>query len=199
MLPTLPLRSSRRAAMPRATLAVLAVLATLAGCAAPAPQCTITQPLVYAPPPVQAAPTAGQTQLANGVRLYENADFVGAIRQLQGASDIWVDSPEVRMNAYKYLAFSYCVTNRRAACRQAFESLLKIDPDFELLPTEAGHPIWGPVFRQARKAIEPTGPTASGHPATGQPGAGPGASGQPGAGQAGTSPALPQRGVVRGG
>jgi hypothetical protein len=49
------------------------------------------------------------------------------------------------------LAFSYCVTSKAQLCRQQFERALKIDPSFELLPSEIGHPIWGPVFLKAKK------------------------------------------------
>lgn len=117
--------------------------------------------LAKAPPPAPAptpAPTAapaappatGDAQaLREGIRLYENGDYNAAIRRLS--------SPEVangplrmRLTALKYMAFSYCVTNRAAQCQQAFEKALKLDPNFELAPGERGHPMWAPVFAKAK-------------------------------------------------
>lgn len=118
-----------------------------------------------AEPPPQAAPAAmpsqpsaeevsaqrAQQDLDDGVALFDKGDFDGAIRRLQNSPDIWQAAEPVRVQAYKTIAFGYCVTRRRAACRQNFERLLKLDPAFRLAPAEAGHPMWGPVFRQAQR------------------------------------------------
>ena len=32
-------------------------------------------------------------------------------------------------------------------CREEFRKALDIDPSFELSEDEAGHPVWGSVFR----------------------------------------------------
>ncbi|MBI3230981.1 MAG: TssQ family T6SS-associated lipoprotein, partial [Burkholderiales bacterium] len=57
----------------------------------------------------------------------------------------------VQIDAAKFMAFSYCVTNRNALCRQQFERALKLDPSFDLAAGEKGHPLWGPVFLKAKK------------------------------------------------
>lgn len=102
--------------------------------------------------PEQAAETsAGARKLADGIAQYEAGDFSAAIRSLQ-ASEIDAEPVESRIRAGKYLAFSYCVTQRRTLCRRTFDSVLRLDRDFTLSPVEAGHPLWGPVFAQARKA-----------------------------------------------
>lgn len=98
-----------------------------------------------------ASPSPAAQKVDAGVALYEQGDFAAAIRTLH--------SPEVadgdvatRVRAHKYLAFSYCVTQRRVLCRRSFDAALRLDESFDLAPAEAGHPIWGPVFAQARKA-----------------------------------------------
>jgi hypothetical protein len=55
-----------------------------------------------------------------------------------------------RITAHKYLAFIHCVSDRKKQCRASFKEALEINPDLELTPAEAGHPIWGPVFREAQ-------------------------------------------------
>ncbi len=95
----------------------------------------------------------GRRKLAEGVGLYDAGDFGGAIRALN-APEIEQSDLATRVEAGKYLAFSYCVTNRRTLCRRTFDRVLAIDSDFALKPAEAGHPLWGPVFAQARKAAD---------------------------------------------
>lgn len=100
-----------------------------------------------------AATNPGRRKLAEGLELYEAGNFAGAIRALS-APEIEQSDPATRVEAGKYLAFSYCVTNRRTLCRRTFDRVLTIDSGFALKPAEAGHPLWGPVFVQARKAAD---------------------------------------------
>jgi hypothetical protein len=90
--------------------------------------------------------------LRDGIRLYNEGDFNGAIKRLS-ARDVNTGPTATRVTALKYLAFSYCVTSRPAPCRQAFERALRLDPGFDLAPGEHGHPLWGPVFTQAKQAV----------------------------------------------
>jgi hypothetical protein len=87
--------------------------------------------------------------LREGVRLYNEGDFNGAIRRLS-SNDIANASVRTRVTALKYTAFSYCVTERPTQCRQSFEKALRLDPSFNLTPGEHGHPLWGPVFVRAK-------------------------------------------------
>jgi hypothetical protein len=87
--------------------------------------------------------------LREGIRLYNNGDFTNAIAKFN-APEIQSANTATRTSALKYTAFSYCVTQRAAQCRQAFERALRIDADFDLAPGEVGHPMWGPVFEKAR-------------------------------------------------
>jgi hypothetical protein len=88
--------------------------------------------------------------LREGIGLYNEGDFNGAIRRLS-ASDIANGSVGTRVTALKYTAFSYCVTSRPVQCRESFEKALRLDPSFDLAPGEHGHPLWGPVFARAKK------------------------------------------------
>ena len=92
--------------------------------------------------------------LREGVRLYNDGDFDGAIKRLS-ARDVSNGPMPARIAALKYIAFSYCVTSRPAQCRQSFDKALRLDPTFELAPGEQGHPLWGPVFVKAKLAARP--------------------------------------------
>jgi tetratricopeptide (TPR) repeat protein len=90
--------------------------------------------------------------LKEGMALYNDGDYNGAIKKLGNAPEIWNGhNKAIQVSALKYMAFSYCVTSRAQLCRQQFERALKIDPSFDLIPSEIGHPIWGPVFLKAKK------------------------------------------------
>ena len=91
----------------------------------------------------------GEPALASGIRKYDDGAYSEASRDLQIALErgLW-DSDRVR--AHKYLAFIYCASGREDRCREEFRLALDIDPQMQLSPAEAGHPIWGPVFRSAK-------------------------------------------------
>jgi tetratricopeptide (TPR) repeat protein len=109
------------------------------------------RPAARSEPRAEAQPGRDQAALREGVRLYNEGDFNGAIKRL-GSNDIRASSPlRVRVDALKYTAFSYCVTSRPKQCEQTFEKILKIDPDFTLESGEEGHPLWGPAFERARR------------------------------------------------
>jgi len=146
------------------------VLLALAGCETPAPVAEPEPPKVQAPepapppPPPPLAPppveSASARALASGVALYDAGDFNGAIKRLISAKEIWDDSASRdalanKVTANKYVAFSYCVTNRRTQCRKHFVDALKLDPDFALEATEKTHPVWGPEFERAKKQLTP--------------------------------------------
>jgi Tfp pilus assembly protein PilF len=94
---------------------------------------------------------AAKSALAGGIALYENGDYAAAVRKLGNTAEIWKADKDVRLQALKYMAFSYCVTSQPVPCRQHFDKALKLDPAFDLAPGEKGHPLWGPVFDRAKK------------------------------------------------
>ncbi|MBI3042906.1 MAG: TssQ family T6SS-associated lipoprotein [Betaproteobacteria bacterium] len=91
----------------------------------------------------------GDADLKAGIGAYENGSYNESARRLQSALDAGLgDSNQVR--AHKYLAFIHCQAGRERQCRDEFRAALDIDPSFELAASEAGHPIWGPVFRSEK-------------------------------------------------
>lgn len=100
---------------------------------------------------VEAQADRDQAALREGIRLYNEGDFNGAIRRLN-ANELRSGAPlRTRVTALKYTAFSYCVTSRPKQCEEAFQRALKLDPDFTLEAGEQGHPLWGPAFERAKR------------------------------------------------
>lgn len=108
-----------------------------------------------------ASATQAEQLLAEGTELYEKGDFKAAIRKLQGARDTFDDTSTNMQDSLKYLAFSYCVTGQRTLCKAQFVALLKIAPEFVLSRAEGGHPLWGPVFKEARAGVKVATTTSS--------------------------------------
>jgi len=104
------------------------------------------------PPHHEQVRKAAATML-EGISLYDDGDFNGAIARL-GAPEFQTAPVEIQVEALKYTAFSYCVIESYAQCRHAFDLALRIDPDFMLQPGERAHPMWGSVFDQAKAASD---------------------------------------------
>ena len=120
--------------------AVLAVLAA----------CTTT-------PPPAAVPAAGLTELLerdaerallDGMRAYEDGRYLQAESALRKALGVGLGSPRDRATAHKLLAFIHCSSERIALCESEFRRARAADPGFALGRAEAGHPLWGPVYRR---------------------------------------------------
>lgn len=114
------------------------------------------------PKAIEAAPAAPTIQkskpeqlLAEGAELYDKGDYKGSIRKLLLARDSADETSTTKQDSLRLLAFSYCVTGQRPLCKTQFSSLLKIVPDFQLSRAEAGHPLWGPVFKEAKATSLP--------------------------------------------
>jgi len=93
--------------------------------------------------------TKGEPALALGIRQYEEGKYAEAAENLHGSLNEGLPSGD-RATAHKYLAFIHCVSARPSACRDEFRHALAVDPNLELSAAEAGHPIWGPVFRAVK-------------------------------------------------
>lgn len=91
----------------------------------------------------------GEPALEKGVRQYEDGNYAQSARSLQQALEQGLSGPD-RVKAHKYLAFMHCAAGRESLCRDEFRAALDIDPSMQLEPAEAGHPIWGPVFRSVK-------------------------------------------------
>ncbi len=87
--------------------------------------------------------------LLNGLRAYDDGQYAEAERELQRALAAGLVSPRDRATAHKHLAFVFCTSQRVSACEAAFRAARQADPSFALSKSEAGHPLWGPVYRRA--------------------------------------------------
>jgi len=105
-----------------------------------------------APPAPPAEPEVSDSRKAlnAGIEMYKAGNFNGAIKQLSAPELANAEKP-LQLEAIKYTAFSYCVTNRTTLCRQQFVKAFKLDKSFDLSPGEKGHPLWTPSFERARK------------------------------------------------
>jgi len=92
--------------------------------------------------------------LASGIAAYDNGKYAEAAKALRAALAARLDKAD-QLEAHKYLAFIECSTNRRNQCRDEFRKALRIDPSFDLEPAEAGHPVWGPIFRNLKAKPQP--------------------------------------------
>ena len=131
--------SSRTAAFGIATL-----LALLTACAQPP----------VAPPAVgllDVAERPAERALLAGMRAYEDAQYAPAEKQLQAALQGNLVSPRDRAAAHKLLAFIFCTSNRMTDCEVQFRAARAADAGFALSKSEAGHPLWGPVYQRVQQ------------------------------------------------
>ena len=99
----------------------------------------------------------GEKLIQEGMKSYEEAEYNKAIKNFQDAlKEPLQESNQVA--ARKFMAFSYCLTNRTTLCRTEFEAIFKLDENFDLTPAEAGHPAWGPSFRTVKAKRKPVTP-----------------------------------------
>jgi Tfp pilus assembly protein PilF len=108
------------------------------------------------PSPEEIAAEKSEEALKQGIALYEKGDFEQAIQNLSGAYWIWdAASPvAVKVEAHKYMAFSYCVTDRESLCQVQFEHALRLDGHFILTEAERGHPLWWKTYLLAYYSVE---------------------------------------------
>lgn len=135
-LPSSPLRL--------ACAALLALVALTTGCAPAVPA---------KPPPPQ--PTLAELMqrpaeraLVEGIRHYDEGQYVQAETQLRKALTTGLTDTRDRASAHKLLAFITCTSERLADCAAEFAAARAADPRFQLSRSESGHPVWGPVYRR---------------------------------------------------
>jgi len=110
------------------------LLAALAGCAT-------LEKLVQA--------TKAQVTLVEGLRQYDAGNHEAATKSLTAALKLGLGKGD-QATAHKHLAFIQCSAGREPQCRDEFRKALAVDPALELAPAEAGHPVWGPIFRSLK-------------------------------------------------
>ena len=116
--------------------AALALL--LAGCATVPP----------APGLLDLLDRPAERALHDGMRAYDEGQYATAEQALRQALAQGLASARDRANAHKLLAFIQCTSDRVAACEDDFRAARAADPGFALGRAEAGHPLWGPVYRR---------------------------------------------------
>lgn len=125
--------------MKRLTWLALWLATMLAGCATPpAPSAGL----------IDVIERPAERALLTGMRAYDDAQYPQAERALQTALYTGLNSPRDRASAYKLLAFIYCTSDRVRDCEASFRAAREADPAFALTRSEAGHPLWGPVYRR---------------------------------------------------
>jgi hypothetical protein len=85
--------------------------------------------------------------LLAGIRAYEDAQYPAAEARFNEALATGLASPRDRAAAHKHLAFIYCTSNRERQCAAEFRLARTADAAFALTRPEAGHPLWGPVYK----------------------------------------------------
>ena len=97
--------------------------------------------------------SSSERSISQGIASYNNGDYQAAVVLLQHALEDVMLSKSDKINAYKYLAFTHCISVREKKCQESFERIFAINPNFNLTPAEAGHPVWGPVFRTHQSGV----------------------------------------------
>lgn len=123
----------------RTALAALVWAALLAGCTAPKPPPSGLAELMERP---------AERALVEGLRAYDDGQYEQAEAALKRALTAGLASGRDRASAHKLLAFIACTSERLAECEAAFRAARAADPAFALNRSEAGHPLWGPVYRR---------------------------------------------------
>lgn len=125
-------------------LLCLALLASLAGCAATDMRDKGWNDRVSG---------KAERLLIQGLDQYEEANYKKSAESLNAALSEGLAFNKDRVTAHKYLAFIDCAAGREAPCREQFAAALALDPELELSPAEAGHPLWSNVFKSVKARI----------------------------------------------
>lgn len=118
---------------------VLALALPLAACVNEPPKPTGLTEVISRP---------AERSLLAGMRAYDDAQYAEAEKALKSALQTGLASPKDQAAAHKLLAFIYCTSDRLGDCEAAFRAARKADASFALSRSEAGHPLWGPVYRK---------------------------------------------------
>ena len=127
-------------------LTAAALVSALISCAQPKPPQIGVMDLAERP---------AEKALLSGLRAYDDGQYADAEKQFGAALQAGLASARDRAAAHKYLAFIYCTSQRTGACEVEFRAAKENDPKFALSKSEAGHPMWGPVYRKVFPNAQP--------------------------------------------
>ena len=99
--------------------------------------------------PVFGSLKASSSPFKIALQQYEAGDYEASAKNFAGALRLPLSDKE-RASAHKHLAFIHCAEQRERECRDEFRKALDADPAMDLEPAEAGHPLWGPIFRSVK-------------------------------------------------
>ena len=119
-------------------LALALAAALIAGCMQVAPPLGLLD--------VSARPA--ERALLAGMKAYDDAQYDSADRLFREALAVGLVSPRDRAEAHKRLAFIQCAAGRLGECETEFKLARQADRNFALDKSEAGHPVWGPVYKK---------------------------------------------------
>jgi hypothetical protein len=125
-------------------LVMLATSALLTGCGTKPPVASSGGLMDVAERPAEKA-------LLAGIRAYDDAQYPEAEKQFRQALGTGLGSAKDRAAAHKHLAFIACTSNRMGECEAEFIASRQADPTFALSKSEAGHPLWGPVYKRLQR------------------------------------------------
>ena len=86
--------------------------------------------------------------LLDGLKAYDDAQYDSAARLFRQALALGLASTKDRAEAHKRLAFIQCAAGRLGDCETEFKLARQADRNFALDKSEAGHPVWGPVYKK---------------------------------------------------
>ena len=133
--------SAAKVRAPFGLLAALLLASSLGGCAV-APQGGLSE-VIQRP---------AERALLAGLRAYDDGNYGDAERELMLALSTGLVSAKDRAAAHKHLAFVYCTSQRLKPCEAAFRAARAADAEFLLTRAEAGHPLWGPLYKRVASA-----------------------------------------------
>jgi hypothetical protein len=122
----------------RLRLAIALAAALTAGCMQASPPVGLLD--------VSARPA--ERALLAGLKAYDDAQYDPADRLFREALSAGLVSPRDRAEAHKRLAFIQCAAGRLGDCETEFKLARQADRNFALDKSEAGHPVWGPVYKK---------------------------------------------------
>ncbi|MEI7842849.1 MAG: TssQ family T6SS-associated lipoprotein [Gallionellaceae bacterium] len=90
-----------------------------------------------------------------GIKSFEDGNYGGSEMVFQDLLDSKKSTKNEKILANKYMAFMHCLSPKgeKKQCREHFSKILEVEPNFELSPAEASHPMWGPEFRSAKEKL----------------------------------------------
>jgi len=128
----------------------LVAVAALVGCAVPVQQSGPTPEELAKQERLERA----NGSLTEGLRQYDAGNYDAAMKGFLVALDSGQLGVGQQLNARKHMAFMHCVSSRESNCKEEFEKAFALDPKFDLSAAEAGHPTWGPVFRNVKSELD---------------------------------------------